>query len=139
MKKPIIALTMNAVCAHEEKRPSTFGSHYLNFAYAEAITRAGGIPIALPYGPTENIGQILECVQGAVITGGKDVDPAIYGQEPHEDCGLFISEKSLWEKRLVLELDERDFAITRHLLGNASGQCSSRWYFVPRSSLPQTQ
>ena len=117
MNRPLVGMTMNAVCAHEKMRPSTFGSHYLNFSYTSAIVQAGGIPVAIPFGPTKNIDPILKNLRRIVVTGGKDIDPAVYGQEPQQECGPFISEKSLWERELVLAADELDLPLLGICLG----------------------
>ncbi len=115
--KPLIGLTMNAVKAHEKHRPSTYGSYYLNFAYAEAIRKAGAVPVALPYGPIDELDTVLNRVDGLVVTGGKDIDPILYGQSLHNETGPVISEKSHWEKELVLKADELDLPLLGICLG----------------------
>ena len=50
--------------------------------YVESIRRAGGEPIEVVPG-TETAAQILSRVDGLMLTGGGDVDPTIYGEEPH--------------------------------------------------------
>jgi putative glutamine amidotransferase len=49
--------------------------------YVESIRRAGGEPIeVLPDG--EKVEHILGRVDGLMLTGGGDVDPTLYGEEP---------------------------------------------------------
>ena len=50
--------------------------------YVESIRRAGGEPIEVVPG-TETAAQILSRVDGLMLTGGGDVDPTLYGEEPH--------------------------------------------------------
>jgi len=49
--------------------------------YQESVQRAGGVPLLLdPFGSPTGI---LERVDALLLTGGPDLDPATYGQEPH--------------------------------------------------------
>jgi putative glutamine amidotransferase len=50
-------------------------------AYVDAVVRAGGLPVVLPAVPGV-IGQILDRVDGVLIAGGPDVEPARYGAVP---------------------------------------------------------
>jgi putative glutamine amidotransferase len=50
--------------------------------YIESVRRAGGEPIEVVPG-AETPQQILARVDGLMLTGGGDVDPSIYGEEPH--------------------------------------------------------
>lgn len=85
--------------------------------YADAIERAGGVPIVLP--PTTNTEVILTAVQrcdGVVLLGGGDVCPASYGQQETEK--LYGVNESLDDfERIVIEtvtrLDRAMLAICR--------------------------
>ncbi len=61
----------------------------LKAAYAEAVLRAGGLPLILPY--AEDRGCIeawLDRVSGVLITGGAfDIAPEHYGETPREGLG----------------------------------------------------
>jgi len=51
--------------------------------YAEAVVRAGGTPVMIP--PIgEPVAAVIERIDGLLLTGGPDVDPALYGGEMHE-------------------------------------------------------
>jgi putative glutamine amidotransferase len=57
---------------------------YWYFAdYATAVTEAGGLPVHLPFGV--DAGAMIEKLDGVVFSGGADLDPAVYGQEPETD------------------------------------------------------
>ena len=114
---PIIGLSMNAVLEEEKKRPSTFSSHYLNFAYVEAIQREGGIPIAIPFLDDIELAKVLTFIDGLLITGGKDIAPSCYQETAKPTCGRFIIEKSRWEYHLIRSADERNIPILGVCLG----------------------
>ncbi|MCJ7625421.1 MAG: gamma-glutamyl-gamma-aminobutyrate hydrolase family protein [Anaerolineaceae bacterium] len=50
--------------------------------YIEAILRAGGLPLIIPVGLQEDdLIQLGDLLDGLVITGGPDIDPAAYGEK----------------------------------------------------------
>ena len=51
----------------------------LNEAYVEAAREAGLIPLVLPPLDPAELSPVLDAVDGLVLTGGEDVDPAEYG------------------------------------------------------------
>ena len=60
----------------------------LDRAYVQAISRVGGIPIVLPYAQDlEPLYQMIDCLDGILLTGGGDISPSYYGEEPHEKTG----------------------------------------------------
>jgi putative glutamine amidotransferase len=76
---------------------------FLPKLYFEAITRAGGIAVLLPPQPvSEDIAnRVLDGLDGLLITGGKDVDPARYGQEPHPTTDIPRTDRDAWEDALL--------------------------------------
>jgi putative glutamine amidotransferase len=58
---------------------------FLPAIYIEGVNRAGGIAVLLPPQPidTDIAERVLDGLDGLIITGGRDVDPASYGQRPH--------------------------------------------------------
>ena len=49
-----------------------------------AVEDAGGLPVVLAPGRPEDAADLLDRLQGLVLTGGADVDPALYGEPAHE-------------------------------------------------------
>lgn len=62
-----------------------------NPPYAQAIIEAGGAPIFIPpldvSRAEEALETIYEKLDGLVLSGGPDVDPRAYGEEPIPACG----------------------------------------------------
>ena len=46
--------------------------------YVEAIRRAGGIPLLIPPGDPRAV-EILDHLDGLLLSGGGDIDPRLYG------------------------------------------------------------
>lgn len=64
-----------AICAYARDERGRFT---LPGEYADAVRRAGGAPLVLLPGETR-LEPLLEVVDGLVLAGGGDVDPALYG------------------------------------------------------------
>lgn len=69
--------------------------------YVRAAEKAGGIPMLLPPSGGDRIAALLEAIDGLLLTGGDDVDPALYGATPHP--------KSRWTR----ERDDFEIALVR--------------------------
>ncbi|MCR5357995.1 MAG: gamma-glutamyl-gamma-aminobutyrate hydrolase family protein [Lachnospiraceae bacterium] len=80
--------------------------------YMDGITMAGGIPIILPLtNDKEEISQLLDTVQGILLTGGHDVDPSLYEETPIPECGAISRERDSMESELLKQALERDMPI----------------------------
>lgn len=61
------------------------GRYAVHSDYVNAITAAGGVPVLLPlYSDALSIAQWLCRIDACLLTGGGDIDPAYYGEAPHE-------------------------------------------------------
>jgi putative glutamine amidotransferase len=81
--------------------------------YLESVRRAGGEPLELSNGDDPRA--VLEAVDGVLLTGGLDVDPALYGQAPHPATET-APDRDAFEVPLAREAVRRDvpvFAICR--------------------------
>jgi putative glutamine amidotransferase len=55
----------------------------VNEAYTNALTAAGLIPVVLPPMEASLASAALNDVAGLVLTGGEDIDPHLFGEQPH--------------------------------------------------------
>lgn len=83
---------------------------FLPKSYFEAVTRAGGIAVLLPPQPVspEIAARVLQGLDGLIITGGKDLNPARYGQEAHPATDEPRLDRDAWEDELLRQAIERD-------------------------------
>ncbi len=83
---------------------------FLPRQYFDAVTRAGGIAVLLPPQPVSAsiVSRVLDGLDGLIVTGGKDVDPARYGQEPHPLTDEPRLDRDAWEDALLAGAIERD-------------------------------
>ena len=94
-------------------------------AYVQAVERAGGRPVLIP--PSEEgIEETLDALDAVVFSGGADVDPELYGAEPHPKTDVPHSHRDAGELALLhgaLARDMPTLAICRgfQLLNVARG------------------
>jgi putative glutamine amidotransferase len=82
-------------------------------SYSVAVARAGGLPLLLPPddASAESPAQLLELLDGLVLAGGSDIDPASYGARPHEETSTTRPERDRFELALAHRAIERDLPV----------------------------
>src|SRR5256712_12920558 len=78
MNLPLIGVSTSVTVGKDPERA------YINAAYLNAVQQAGGVPVPLPpqLGPAARA-ELLKRLDGVLLTGGGDVDPARFGEPPH--------------------------------------------------------
>ena len=70
--------------------------------YAAAVVGCGGVPVLLPPVDTEGAaGTVVARLDGLVISGGADVEPARYDAEPHPRTSSWRPDRDAWELALL--------------------------------------
>lgn len=84
---------------------------FLPRIYVDGVTAAGGVAALLPPQPPEGAEQMLDRLDGLVLTGGKDLDPASYGQRPHPLTDEPRHDRDAWERALLDGALARDLPV----------------------------
>ena len=95
-------------------------------SYTRAVERAGGTPVLLPPVPASSVPVLIAGLNGLVLTGGRDVDPSLYDQAPHEQTDLPDHRRDRFElilTRAAIDADLPFLAVCRglHILNVARG------------------
>ncbi len=87
---PIIGIVASAKDVGDVSAPTT---------YTAAIEAAGGVPVILPCGENFDMYEhFVDLCDGFMFTGGCDIRPSRYGEEPLPECG------SIQDHRDIIEL-----------------------------------
>lgn len=82
----------------------------LGMDYPAAVVAAGGIPIVLPP-MTSASDALLDRLDALLVSGGPDIDPALYDTPPHPQLGPVESDADPRERDLVRSAEERGMPI----------------------------
>lgn len=76
---------------------------FLPEVYLNAVTDAGGIAVLLPPQRVDTaiVDRVLDSIDALVLSGGADVDPALYGQTPHDRTSQPRTDRDAWEHALI--------------------------------------
>lgn len=103
MEKPVIGITVS----HNEEE----NTYFLKKTYAKSIALAGGVPLLIPADEELGCEQIYAgAVDGIMLSGGSDVLPRHFGQEPLEGFPMaydMAPVRDSFEIRLYQEAVER--------------------------------
>jgi putative glutamine amidotransferase len=111
--RPLIGITCQPTLNATSQRPM----YGLGQSYVHAVELAGGIPLLIPpMGDDTSLRAIAERLDGILLSGGGDVDPARYGEEPIPQLGLVEPERDELElalARIAIDDDQPLFGICR--------------------------
>lgn len=118
MRRPVIGITTKTrFVGGTTGTSATSEMQYSPLDYIRSVWNAGGNPVLLPLIADSNaIEALLERLDGVILSGGMDVDPIHYGQEPAALFGGIDGPKDDMELPLakrLLDLSIPTFAICR--------------------------
>ncbi len=104
-KWPVIGISASR---SEEQRRLSLSETYLN-----AVNRAGGMPLVFPSSITDEdaIDEMLDLVDGVLLSGGIDVHPRNFGEEIMPGCGAIDETRDAFELTLTRRAIERGMPV----------------------------
>ena len=104
MKKPLIGITSSY-----EHNPDVLNAHKTSVSmdYSLAIIEAGGIPVVLPvHDNIEVIRNLAGYLDGLLLSGGVDPDPALFGEDCLQGLGNISPERDKFEYMMLEEFEK---------------------------------
>jgi putative glutamine amidotransferase len=102
MGKPVIGITTRTYFIPQGGGEPHSEVNLAACAHMRAVAEAGGVPLLIPLAADEaSLRQVLELLDGVVLSGGWDVDPGLYGEEPHRLLGTVDVRKDDTERLLA--------------------------------------
>lgn len=106
--KPLIGITSyRHVFPTRSTGPNLLGS-VLSDDYAHGVETAGGLPVILPFAERKaSISEYADVLDGLLLSGGDDVTPELYGEEPRVGLGEVSPERDELEIALISAMVDR--------------------------------
>jgi putative glutamine amidotransferase len=93
MTRPVIGIS--AYCEEASWGIWTLPAVVLPRNYVDQVAGAGGVPVLLP--PLAEAGDVVRRLDGLIISGGPDVEPAAYGEQPGPNATVVRPERDAAE------------------------------------------
>jgi putative glutamine amidotransferase len=78
----------------------------------DAVGNSGGVPVILPnLTEMDQIKQLSDKLDGLLVTGGGDIDPTLFSEEPHRNLGSITPERDLFETELIRFILNKDIPV----------------------------
>ena len=104
--KPIIGITAERESASPDQPGFKFQG--MHTAYIEAIRETGGLPILIPLTLTQaDVDELQSRLDGVLIPGGGDIDPAAYQAVPHPETKYVDPDRDRLELNMIRQAVEK--------------------------------
>jgi putative glutamine amidotransferase len=87
------------------------GIHAMREDYVRSVEQSGAVPVVLPPVSPGDVPDLLDRLDGVLLSGGVDVDPILYGQAPHPKLGRVNRRRDDFELELTREALRREVPI----------------------------
>jgi putative glutamine amidotransferase len=103
VRRPVVGITLG------DGRQA--GRHEIREDYLRSVEQAGGIAVVLPPLPPQDAPPLLDRLDGVLLSGGGDVDPAFYSRRAHPRLGRVNRRRDEFELALAREALRRDLPL----------------------------
>lgn len=98
--KPVIGIS-GSILINKGNAFCGYRKSYVNQDYVESVLRAGGIPFIIPFNEDmQATKEMVDKVDGIILSGGHDVDPKNYNEEPLLKIGEIFPERDAFDMTL---------------------------------------
>lgn len=110
--RPVIGITCSLTASVIGDSVYSLERNIIARDYAGVIEHAGGTPLLIPHvGDLECIDQYLGVLDGLVLSGGGDIDPLLFDQEPHRNIGSVDRVRDKMELQLTQKALNQDLPL----------------------------
>lgn len=95
MEKPVIGITPTVIDGPKGEEKVRYSVHR---DYVDRIVEAGGVPVIVP--PGTDAAAVMAMIDGWLITGGDDLDAALWGEPNHESVSLEAKNRTETERAM---------------------------------------
>ncbi len=92
MKRPIIGIT-GGYAKYDSYSKGVFAHH----DYHHSVLACNGVPLILPIVDAETLKAQIDLCDGIIFSGGMDIDPFFYNEEPHQQLGELYPDRDEFE------------------------------------------
>ncbi len=91
---------------------------YIDDAVAQAVIKAGGIPVMIPpFNETKLAKKYVERIDAVMFLGGPDIDPTLFGEEPIEK----LTDTSMVKDKFEIEVAKQAYKAGKAMFGICRG------------------
>ncbi len=114
MARPVIGMSTGRM-AVDYGQVQQYPLTYIPVDYVEAVLEAGGLPMPLALHDVglyeEAVAEQLAHCDGLLLSGGVDINPATYGEQPHPGLNATTPDRDAHELALLAEAKRRGIPI----------------------------
>lgn len=107
-RRPLIGITPSPTTSTLPH--GTFYRYCLADTYVRAVWQAGGNPVIIPW-VADRAAEVLDELDGLILSGGGDVEPAVFNAERHDRTDGIDAERDAFELALARSAVERDLPL----------------------------
>lgn len=110
-KKPIIGIS-GSVIIDSSGSFAGYRRSYVNEDYVKSVIKNGGVPYIIPMNnDAEVIKEQVDNIDALILSGGHDVTPTLYGQQPHMKIGETSIQRDNFDFALIKAAKEKNIPI----------------------------